>query len=530
MTEPKNPLWAQAVLSVAEMGQADRAATDGGVTSAELMENAGAAVAEAVRDIYADPFRRRGNAVILCGPGNNGGDGFVAARLLAAEGWNVRAALLGEVEAMPPDAKANAEEWTRRKGETHPLTADAVDGPGSGEAEGGLDVVVDALFGAGLTRDLDGVAREVVERMDARRRAGDLKIVAADMPSGIDGDTGQVRGAAAHADTTVTFFRPKPAHLMLPGRAHCGKLVVADIGIPDAVLEEIGPTVYANDTALWAGRYPWPALADHKYSRGMVLINGGAVLTGAARLASHAALRAGAGIVTVASPPAAAAIYRGGHAGVTVRDIADDAAFAQAVAEARIGAILLGPGNGVGEETRARVTAALATGKPCVLDADALTSFEEDTDALLTGVAANGKTVLTPHDGEFKRLFGGRLDMAMGKLELARAAAQAAGGVVLYKGADTVIAAPGGRAAINTNAPPELATAGSGDVLAGFIVALLAQGMEPFDAACAGAWLHGDAARRFGPGLIAEDLADMLPPVLRELKDQILAARGPGGD
>ena len=480
------------LLSVAQMAAADGAAIAGGISGETLMEAAGVAIAEALRERWtARPL------TVLCGPGNNGGDGFVVARHLVGAGWTVRLALLGDRAALKGDAAIMAARW---EGPVEALDSELLDG---------AELVVDGLFGAGLTRPLDGVAREVIEGIATRR----LDCVAIDMPSGIDGDSGAIWGAAAQAKLTVTFFRRKPGHLLLPGRALCGEILVADIGIPEAVLEPIAPTLHANCPRLWGEAFPWPGPQDHKYSRGhAVVVGGGIETTGAARLAARAALRAGAGLVTVACPPAALMVYAQALEAVMTRSIAEPDGFAALLADERKNALLIGPGNGVGEVTRKRVLASLAANKACVLDADALTSFENQPDELFSSISS--PCILTPHEGEFRRIFACEGD----KPSRARAAAAKSGAVVLLKGADTVIAAPDGRLAINDNAPPELATAGSGDVLAGIAVALLAQGMTAYDAACAAAWLHGDAAARFGPGLIAEDICATLPVALASLK------------
>jgi NAD(P)H-hydrate epimerase len=322
--------------------------------------------------------------------------------------------------------------------------------------------------------------------------------------------------AAVEAALTVTFFRKKPGHLLLPGRLRCGEVVVADIGIPDSVLTEIAPHTFENTAALWSARYPWRRLDSHKYHFGHALVLGGAVVTGAGRLAARAALRVGAGLVTVACSRESLPIYAMSAPSVITAPVDTAADYQALLADPRKNAVLVGPGNGVGPETRARSLAALDAGKAVVLDADALTSFEARPPELFDAVA--GPCVLTPHEGEFRRLFP---DLEGDKLTRARAAAARGGAVVLLKGADTVIAAADGRAAINANAPAALATAGTGDVLAGLIVGLLAQGMNSFDAACAAVWLHGEAGAALGPGLIAEDLCEALPGVLRGLWESL---------
>lgn len=475
------------VLSVAEMYRADALAMAGGISGDRLMEAAGYAVAREVRRRF--PACR---VAILCGPGNNGGDGFVVARLLARAGYAVRLALLGEAVNLKGDAAAMAARW---RGSIEPLAPHVLDR---------ADVVVDALFGAGLARPLDGMARTMIEEIAKRR----LKVIAVDVPSGVDGDTGAILGLAPDAVATLTFFRKKPGHLLLPGRLKCGQVVVADIGIPAAVLHEVEPPVAENHPSLWRNAFPWPVPDGHKYARGHLVVVGGAAMTGASRLAARAARRVGAGLVTIAAPAEALAVYRAGDPGTIVASLDD---FAGLLADGRKNAMVLGPGGGTGEGMRERVLAALKT-KAVVLDADALTAFADRPQDLFKGLLPS--TVLTPHDGEFARLFGA---VPGSRLERARQAAGRAGAVVLLKGADTVIAHPDGRAVINTNAPPWLATAGSGDVLAGLIGGLLAAGMTAFDAAAAAAWLHGAAAQAFGPGLMAEDLADGLPVILTSL-------------
>ncbi len=477
------------LLSVAEMYRADALAMAGGVPGPVLMEAAGAAVVRAVRERWSPH-----PTAVLCGPGNNGGDGFVIARLLLEAGWPVRLALLGTRSALRGDAAVAAARWGGPVEAADPAILD------------GNPLVIDALFGAGLARPLDGMAKDIVEAM-----AG-LTVVAVDVPSGVHGDSGGVMGVAPQAALTVTFFRRKPGHLLLPGRALCGEVIVADIGIPDTVLDAIDPKTLENGPGLWRRRYPWPRLDAHKYARGHAVVLGGGRMTGAARLAARAALRAGAGLVTVACPPESFPIYAAGSPSVIVNPVEDDAAFAALLGDARKNAVLLGPGAGVGDSTRTRVLAALEAGKSCVLDADALTSFAGRPEDLIGRL--NGRCLLTPHEGEFARVFPGEGD----KLSRARAAAAQCGAVVLLKGADTVVAAPDGRAVVNTNAPPDLATAGSGDVLAGLALGLVAQGMDAFDAACAAVWLHGEAAKAVGPGLIAEDLPDALPGLLKRLK------------
>jgi NAD(P)H-hydrate epimerase len=480
-----------ALLTPAEMALADRAAVASGASELALMEAAGRAAADAVRRRWS-----KRPVAVLCGPGNNGGDGFVAARHLAAEGWPVRLGLLGDVTRLPPAAAHHA---ARFRGTVEKLSPDTL---------GDAGLAIDAIFGAGLARPVEGVAAAVIEALGCRR----IPILAVDVPSGLDGATGAVLGCAPQADVTVTFFRKKPGHLLLPGRALCGRLDVAAIGIPAAVLDAIAPRTFENGPGLWLAAYPWPSIDDHKYRRGHVVVSGGPVLTGAARLAARASGRIGAGLVTLAAPEAAWPVYAAALTSAIVRPMHDTGDFAALIGDARVRAVVVGPGAGVTPETRTLALAALETGHATVLDADALTVLAAAPDALVQAI--KGPCVMTPHDGEFARLYPAAGD----KLARARAAAKRFGAVIVLKGPDTVIAAPDGRAAINANAPPDLATGGTGDVLSGMIAGLLAQGLAAFEAACAGVWLHGEAARDFGPGLVAEDLPDALPPVLRRLK------------
>ncbi len=480
---------ATALLDLRRMEEADRLAAAGGVAVAVLMENAGHAVAREIERRWAVR-----PVVVLCGPGNNGGDGFVAARQLAHAGWPVRVALLGSIDLLKGAARDNADRWS---GAIEILAPQVL---------GGAELIVDGIFGAGLSRALEGPARETL----AAAAACNTPIVSIDVPSGLMGDTGASLGAVAAA-LTVTFLRKKPGHLLLPGRELCGEIVVADIGTPPSVLGQIAPDCFENDPRLWLGDLPKPRHDGNKYSRGHALILGGYPMTGAARLAARAAARAGAGLTTIAVSDIALPVYASSLTSIMIAPLKAPDDFSNLLADRRITACLIGPGAGVGEQTRARTLALLATHRATVIDADAITSFQGDASALASAIA--GPCVLTPHEGEFGRLF----DAGADKLSRARAAAASSGAVIVLKGADTVIAAPDGRAIINSNAPPSLATAGSGDVLGGIVLGLLAQGMEPFVAAAAAVWMHGAAAALFGPGLLAEDLPDLLPRVIRDL-------------
>jgi NAD(P)H-hydrate epimerase len=487
-----------ALLSVRQMEQADRLSVAAGVPSLTLMENAGGAVARAAMRRWS---KRR--VSVLCGPGNNGGDGFVAARLLAEAGWPVRIALLGARHALQGDARVNAERW---RGEIAPLEPSALE-----DAE----LVIDALFGSGLNRALEPDVRAPLE---AAQRKG-LPVLAVDVPSGVRGDDGESLGALP-ACCTVTFTRKKPGHLLLPGRELCGETNVADIGTPPAVLEspEIGIDTFENHPVLWRDELPVLGSGANKYTRGHALIVGGWPMSGAARMSARAAARCGAGLTTIAVPEVALPVYAAALTSIMVRPLEAAASedLAPLLADPRFTALAIGPGAGIDARTRERVLAMLATGRPTVLDADALTVFADDPASLFAALSA--RCVLTPHEGEFRRLFGADAAQAPGgKLARTRAAARRSGAVLVLKGSDTVIAAPDGRALINSNAPATLATAGSGDVLTGMILGLLAQGVEALTAAAAAVWMHGAAAAHVGPGLIAEDLPDALPAVLRAL-------------
>lgn len=491
------------LLTPAEMAEADRLTIAGGTAGIALMEQAGRALAECVSARFPTPV----DIAVVAGPGNNGGDGYVAARLLAERGYAVRVLAFGDRARLKGDAAKAASRWTGPVEDADPERLDSA------------WVIVDALFGAGLDRPVEGRARDLIEAMNIAH----APVVAVDLPSGINGATGGVMGVAVESAATVTFFRRKPGHLLLPGRLHCGPVTVADIGIPALVLDRVRPRTFANCPAVWGDLFPVPQVGGHKYSRGhAVVVSGGLASTGAARLAARAGLRAGAGLVTVASPREALAVHAATNAAVMARPVDGAAELTAFLADERFNAVVLGPGGGVGAALREQVQAALSGARAVVLDADALTSFADDPQPLISAIRSRGlaPTLLTPHEGEFKRLMKNihpSLEGVNSRLERARAAASAFGAIVLLKGPDTVVAAPDGRAAIAENAPPWLATAGSGDVLAGMAAGLLAQGMPGFEAAAAAVWIHGEAGNEAGPGLISEDLPEALPKVYRRL-------------
>ncbi|MHC2462191.1 bifunctional ADP-dependent NAD(P)H-hydrate dehydratase/NAD(P)H-hydrate epimerase [Bradyrhizobium embrapense] len=492
------------VLTTIEMERADRLTIAAGTPGFALMMSAGQAVAEAAMDLVEE-----GPIVVVAGRGNNGGDGFVAAAELAARGREVSVILLCERDSLQGDAALAAKGWK------YPVL------PFNPQALGKPALIIDALFGAGLNRPVKGDPLEMITAINANG----TPVLAVDLPSGINGTTGAVMGAAVQATETVTFFRKKPAHLLLPGRMYCGRVRVAEIGIDPQVLDEIKPLTAENLPQAWRWSFPVPRIDGHKYARGhAVVVSGDLASTGAARLAARAALRAGAGLVTLASPRDALAVNAAALTAVMVRAVDNPIQFAELLDDKRLNACVIGPGAGVSARTRDFVHTALSAQRHLVLDADALTSFAGSPDRLFEAIKASDgqQVVLTPHEGEFPRLFSDISNKHPGrsKLERVRAAAERSGAVVLLKGADTVIASPDGRATIAANAPPWLATAGAGDVLSGIIAGFLAQGVAAFEAASMGVWMHGEAAGEAGPGLIAEDLTEVLPAVFRRLYDE----------
>lgn len=475
---------ARPILSISQMAAADAAAIASGTPVSELMERAGAALAAALVERFEpQPVQ------VLCGPGNNGGDGYVAARRLQALGWPVE---VRSLEApLTEAARLAAQRW---QGKTKALTA----APSAG-------LVIDALFGAGLSRPLTGVAAAVAQAL-ALRPGG---VIAVDVPSGLPGDTGEPLGACARAQLTVTFHARKLAHVLEPSRSLCGDVVVADIGLGETPSQTV-----ENSPELWLSQFPWPSVSAHKHARGrLIVVSGDALSTGAARLAARAGLRIGSGLVTLYASPEAAAANAAHLEAVMLRTFDGDLALEQAAAQ--VDAAIIGPAAGVTQTTLLNVLALARTGAALVLDADAITVFRDDPEALFS--VLDRDDVLTPHAGEFERLFPKLLAGSPERVTAARHAARAAGAVLLLKGPDTVVASPDGRAAVNLNGSRWLATAGSGDVLTGYIGGLMAQGMDSFLAACAGAWIHAEAAELHGPGLVAEDLPGLTPAVLRRL-------------
>ncbi|UJW73717.1 NAD(P)H-hydrate dehydratase [Rhizobium sp. SL42] len=486
---------AEILLSPTAMARVDAAAASL-MDSYGLMQRAGEAVAAAALRLFPAAHR----FVVLCGPGNNGGDGYVAASALARSGAPATLYHLGDPAALKGDAAraridASLPSLPLSSYEPHPG-----------------DVVIDAVFGAGLARDVPQELADLVARITAAR----LPVLAVDLPSGLDGMTGLIRGAALQATATVTFMTRKPGHLLLPGRTLCGAIQVFDIGIPKRLVDAEAEKLWVNAPPLWQGKWPLPAAADHKYRRGhLTVFSGGATATGAARLSTMAGLKAGAGLVTIASPAAALSANAAHLTAIMLQEINGKADLENYLEDTRRATFVLGPGFGDLATARDYALCLGAQGRAIVLDADGITAFRNDAPILRAAFSGERpRLVVTPHEGEFGRLFPEIAQDKIGKVEKARAAASALGGIVVYKGADTVIAAPDGRAVINERAPPQLATAGSGDVLAGVIAALIGQGLPAFEAACAGVHLHGEAAVRAGQGMTAEDLVASVRPLM----------------
>jgi hydroxyethylthiazole kinase-like uncharacterized protein yjeF len=519
------------VLTPGEMARADALTIEAGTPGYALMLRAGRNIAEAAAGLLRAGEEQK--VRVFCGPGNNGGDGYVGARQLREKGFDVEVGALGDPRLLRGDAAAARAEWGDEI-----VSCEQLDPRGA-------DLAIDALFGAGLSRPLDGAALRVVNKINE----SGTPVLAVDVPSGMDGANGAIGSACVRAAETVTFFRLKPGHLLAPGRFACGRIRLTQIGIGKETLAALQPQTFLNAPKLWLGALPRPRLDGHKYGRGHLIVASGPMThTGAARLAARAGLRVGAGLVTLASPADALAVNAAALTAIMLRQAHDPAQWRELLADPRFSAAAIGPGFGIGPATR-RIVETLLAASPksgsrpfgVVLDADALTAFSPDWDVLAGHVKMSGaEVVLTPHEGEFYRLFNKqavipqiRSDRAAAggvpalrparpfdlpyKIDRARAAAKAVGACIVYKGPDTVVAAPDGRACIARNAPPTLATAGSGDVLAGFIGGLLAQGMAMFEAAACAVWLHGEAAALFGPGLIAEDLPEILPRVLAQI-------------
>ncbi|OAP42471.1 bifunctional ADP-dependent (S)-NAD(P)H-hydrate dehydratase/NAD(P)H-hydrate epimerase [Sinorhizobium glycinis] len=482
------------LVTPAEMAAIDKDAADSGIDSFSLMRSAGMAVSAAALRLFPAASR----FVVLCGPGNNGGDGYVAAEALAGSGAQVAVYALGDPNKLRGDA-AKARSACR----LGVIDLEAYQ-PQSG------DIVVDALFGAGLARDLPDAVQKIIERVNASR----VPVVAVDLPSGIDGRTGEVRGASFAAAHTVTFMAAKPGHVLMPGRELSGTLEVFDIGIPARLVAARASDLRINGPAVWRQYSGGLRPGTHKYKRGhLAVLSGGLTSTGAARLSAAAGLVAGAGLVTLGSPLEAAAVNASHLTAVMLKEIGTAADLAEWLRDKRLNTFVLGPGFGVGK--KARDFALMLCDRALVLDADGMSSFQQGREELFQKIAeSGGQVVMTPHEGEFARLFPEvGADTSLSKIERAQVAARLSHAVIVYKGPDTVVAAPSGRAVVNVDAPAWLATAGSGDVLAGIIGAHLAQGMPAFEAAAAAVWRHGEAGIRAGRTATAETLVENISPL-----------------
>ena len=482
------------IFTTQDMYRADRLAILAGINSLSLMENAGRAVAKQIIDKWAP-----GEVAIMCGKGNNGGDGFVVARYLSEAGWRVRLGLYGKNRSkmLCGDAKKMSDCWS---GDVRALDPSLLDG---------ASLIVDAIFGAGISRPVSGHVKELLEAAD---NSG-VPIVAVDLPSGVNGDTGEIFGFAPRCHSTVTFFRPKLGHFLGPGADKIGNLFVEDIGIPETVISNFDCKVFHNKPKSWGIDFPCPSPTNNKFDRGHLAIFGGEEMTGAARLAARGAIRAGAGLVTIASPKKAVPIYATDWPEFIIKEISNFTNLNIYVKTKKVSALVVGPGLGISSRARRLIINCIRVGLPIVLDADAISNYADEPKKLFNETL-RGNALLTPHEGEFRRIF----NLKGGKLSRAIEAARLSGAIVLLKGAKTVIAAPDGRAAINNNAPPWLATAGSGDVLAGMIGAIIAQGVPSFESACMATWLHGAAANQIGPGLIASDLPSCLRAEIAKLE------------
>ena len=510
-TRPKHQL-----LSISEMSKADRLTIKSGIPGAFLMQRAGAGVAETAEALNLGPSQ----VVLIAGPGNNGGDAFVAANELNQRGFPVELYLLGKVAQLKGDASLMAARFIEAGGEIKENAAKQNSEPLLAALRS-ADIIIDGLFGAGLDRPLEGKLLTIVKAINEQStQENPATVIAIDIPSGIHGDTGQVMGGAIQAHHTVTFCRPKPGHYLYPGRAHCGELTVTDIGIPERIVATLAPQTALNTPLAWQAALISPPADSHKYNNGAALVVcGDPHMLGATTLAANAAAKTGAGLVTLALPAAAKPSLQLLTAIMTA-ELNSDPRWADLINARKITAALYGPGAPPEGATRTHVTALAKQPIGLVLDAGALSAFAEQPDDLfkLLKDRAPHPTILTPHEGEFARLFGPAIQQH-GKLAATKEAASKCGAILILKGADTVIAAPDGRALINCTAPPTLATAGTGDVLAGMSTALLAQKIPAFEAAAAAVWLHAKAATLLGRRMVADDLIDHIPHALKSLEE-----------
>lgn len=488
------------LLSADQMQQVDRTAAISGINTFELMENAGRSVAEQVLkyEHAVSPL------IVVVGGGNNGGDGYIAAELLRKTGIATTVLRVGSMPIAGSDADKAKQGYG---GNLLSLASDTTQIPNkirSTLIE--CKMIIDALFGAGLRREVTGVVASLIETINQL----DCPIISVDLPSGLDGNDNIVKGAAVQATQTVTFFLAKPAHYLFPGRKLCGELIVKQIGLNEAHLSSISaPVVHRNAPKLFTIHLPMPNEKAHKYQRGHVLVRSGPInSTGASRLSAGTALTCGAGAVTLASSDQALAVNAAHLTAVMLALCNNLADWLALLRNKNTNVAVIGPGNGIDEQIKDCVLESLKHPASLVLDADALSCWEDSPERFICALQnAKAPVVLTPHSAEFDRVFRSTKIVDLpSKLHQAQAAAKLTKAVVIYKGADTVIASPDGQACINCNAPPWLATAGSGDVLAGAVASLHAQGMPLFESAMAAVWLHGEAATALGYPLTAEQL------------------------
>ena len=467
------------ILNNREMAKADRLTKENGTDGFELMKAAGQHAARIIAEKYPE-----NEFLVLCGPGNNGGDGLVAANHLKSAGKNVRIAALGNLDDYTGDAAKAAEKIDQHPDLLEDLSEEVLANPKL--------VIIDAVFGTGFDRKLQDPVSSVFKKINSLHKT----VVAIDIPSGVNGNDGTLDSNSLQADLTITFFRKKLGHFLQPGRSTCGKVVVCDIGIPSEILEQTDYSAIENDCSLWFDFFPIPLQTQHKYDRGYAVVYGGDEMTGAARMSAEACLRVGAGLCCLLCSQGRGDLYRSIMPPPVI--VHEDPGWD----DDRVTARCVGPG--AGEHVDKIVTKFLSSFVPIVLDGDALHSRKP----------YNDHVILTPHEGEFQRLFP---ETKGSKLERVLEVTQIMTAVMVLKGSDTIIAQQGRKPVINTNTSPYLSTAGSGDVLSGILTGLLAQGMSPFEASCAGVWMHGDASCRIGPGLLAHDLPAVLPEILSDL-------------
>jgi ADP-dependent NAD(P)H-hydrate dehydratase / NAD(P)H-hydrate epimerase len=484
------------ILNNQQMAEADSLVIESGVSGFDLMKRAGEGVADFIHIYY--PGR---NVLVLCGSGNNGGDGFIAAKKLQNGGHNVRLACLAPKDKLKNDALRAAQQWD---GEIFPFENLTID---SGE------LIVDAVFGTGLVRDFIPPVKEIFEQI----KNLNSDVVAVDIPSGVNGSTGESLSLTPHARHTITFCRRKIGHVLLPGREFSGTVHVVDIGIPDEVVEQVGSTATENRPHLWRSSLRRKTASCHKYDYGHAILYGGPRMTGAACMSAYAALRTGAGVCTIVANPDTADIYRHYMPNIMYEPIEALKDFDTHLADGRRNAVLMGPG--AGQENRADLKRLIESvckrrDRKIVLDADALTVFADNPEVLYRMLRNRENVVLTPHEGEFAKIFPG---IQGTKIERAEQASVLTNATIVLKGFESVIAAPGRKSVVNTYSSPYLATAGSGDVLAGIIVGFIAQNVPVFESSCAAVWLHSEAARAFGPGLVATDIIELIPAIIGKL-------------